>query len=76
MFFYQQPITQIVIAPNLEVLATCSLDGFVKMWNICFDEEEDPRYLNFLHSLIFLSIEEFPASFHSFKYSSWNEQKG
>lgn len=41
-----KPITQIVIAPNLEVLATCSLDGFVKMWNICFDEEEDPRCLH------------------------------
>ena len=53
MFFHQQPITQIVIAPNLEVLATSSLDGFVKVWNICFDEEEDPRYLDFFHPLIF-----------------------
>ena len=63
MLFYQQPITQIVIAPNLEVLATCSLDGFVKMWNICFDEEEDPRYLNFLHSLIFYLLRNFQQAF-------------
>ncbi|XP_065065169.1 enhancer of mRNA-decapping protein 4-like isoform X3 [Rhopilema esculentum] len=39
---HKEPITQLAISPNYEVLATSSLDGYVKMWNINFESEADP----------------------------------
>ena len=38
-----QPITSMVISPNLEIIATSSMDGYVKFWDINFEDTDNPR---------------------------------
>eukprot|EP00794_Sanderia_malayensis_P018597 gene18597-20463_t len=43
---HTKPITKMVVSPNLEVLATSSLDGCVKFWDINFENKENSSCLH------------------------------